>query len=56
MVVWKGRWSWWYGDEELCKKVVEVRWFSDRVISVVVFEEYVLRLIYGYVPRSGRSM
>ena len=40
--------------EELCEKVVEVRKVSDRVMTVVVFEEDVLRLICGYAPRSGR--
>ena len=28
---------------------------SDRVMTVVVFEEDVLRLICGYAPQSGRS-
>ena len=43
--------------EELCDKVVEVRIVSDRVMTVVVvFEEDVLRLIYGYVPQSGWSL
>ena len=41
--------------EELCEMVVEVRRVSDRVMSVVVFEEDVLRLICGYAPQSGRS-
>ena len=40
---------------ELCEKVVEVRRVSDRVITVVVFEEGVLMLICGYDPQSGRS-
>ena len=39
--------------EELCRKVVEVRRVSDIVMSVVVFEEDVLRLICGYAPQSG---
>ena len=30
--------------EELCEKVVEVRRVGDRVMTVVVFEVYVLRL------------
>ena len=43
--------------EELCEKVVEVRRASDRVMTVVnVFEENWLRLMYGYVPRSGRTL
>ena len=41
--------------EELCEKVVEVRRVSDRVMTVVVFEEDVLRLICGYSPQIGRS-
>ena len=41
--------------EELCGRVVEVRRVSDRVMAVV-FEEDVLRLIYGYAPQSGRSL
>ena len=43
--------------DELCKKVVEVRRLTDRVMTlVVVFEEDVLRLICGYAPQSGRSL
>ena len=42
-------------NEELCEKVVEVRRVSDRVITVVVFEEDVVRLICGHAPQSGRS-
>ena len=41
--------------EELCEKVVKVRMVSDRVITLVVFEEDVLRLICGYAPQSGKS-
>ena len=41
--------------EELCDKVVEVRRVSDRVMTLVVFEEDVLRLTMGYAPQSGRS-
>ena len=38
--------------EELCNKVLEVRWVSDRVMTVVVvFEEYILRLICGCAPQ-----
>ena len=40
--------------EKLCDKVVEVRRLSDRVKTVVVFEENVLRLICGYALLSGR--
>ena len=36
--------------EELCEKLLEVR----SVMSVVVFEEDVLRLICGHTPQSGR--
>ena len=43
--------------EELCKKVVEVRRVSDRVMTVaVVFEEDVLRLICWHALQSGRSL
>ena len=35
--------------------MVEVRWVSDRVMTVVVFEEDVLRLVCGYVLQGGRS-
>ena len=42
--------------EELCEEVVEVRRVSDRVMTVVVFEEDVLRLICGYALQSGRSL
>ena len=42
---------------ELCEEVVEVRRVSDRVMIVVlVFEEDVLRLIYGYAAQSGRCL
>ena len=40
---------------ELCEKVVEVRRESDRVMTVVVFGENVLRLICEYAPQSGAS-
>ena len=39
--------------EEMCEKLVEVRRISDRVVTLVVFEEDVLRLICGYVPQGG---
>ena len=42
--------------EELCEKVVEVRRVSDGVMTLVVFEEDVLRLICGYDPQSGRIL
>ena len=42
--------------DELCEKVAEVRRISDRVMTVVVFIEDVLRLICGYAPQRGRSM
>ena len=38
--------------KELCDKVVEVGRVSDRVMSVIVFEEDVLRLICGYATQS----
>ena len=40
--------------ELLCEKVVEIRMVIDRVISVVVLEEHVLRLICRYSPQSWR--
>ena len=42
--------------EELCEEVVDVWMVSDRVMTVVVFEEDLLRLIYGYAPHSGRGL
>ena len=42
--------------EELCEKVVEVRMVSDGVMTVVVFEEDVLRFICGHDPQSGRRL
>ena len=58
---WSGKWDGVGGvgvvvKEELCEKMVEVRRVSDRVMTLVVFEEDVLRLICGYTPQSGRSM
>ena len=41
---------------ELCEKVVEVRRESDRVMTVVVFEDDVLMWICVYAPQSGRSL
>ena len=42
--------------EEMCKKMLEVRRACDRVMTVVVvFEEYVLRLICGCALQSGGS-
>ena len=42
--------------EELCEEVLEVRMVSDRVMTVVVFDEDMLRLICGYALWSGRSL
>ena len=42
--------------EELCENVVEVRMVRDGVMTVVLFEEDVLRLICGYVPQSGKRL
>ena len=42
--------------EVLCDKLVEVRRVSDTVMTVVIFEEDVLRLICGYAPQSGGSL
>ena len=36
--------------------MVVVRRVSDRVTTLVVFEEDVLRLICGYAPQSGRNL
>ena len=41
---------------ELCEKVVEVRRLSEIVITVVVFEELMLRLNCGYALQSGRIL
>ena len=41
--------------EELCEKVVDVRRVCDRVMTVVVLEEDVLRLC-EYAPQSGRKI
>ena len=42
--------------EELCKKVIEDRRKSDRVMAMVLaFEEEVIRVICAYVPQVGRS-
>ena len=59
-------WLWWSGNgdggvgvmvkEELCEKVVEVRRVSDIVVTLVVFEEDVQRLICEYAPQSGRRL
>ena len=42
--------------EELCEKVVEVRGVGDGVMTLVVFEEDVLRFICGYAPQSARCL
>ena len=42
--------------EELCEKGLEVRLVRDRVMTVVVFEEDVLRLICGCALQSERSL
>ena len=42
-------------SEELCEKVVEVRRVSDREMTVVVFEEDVLRLLFWYALQSVKS-
>ena len=36
--------------------MVDVRRVSDRVMTVVVFEENVLKLICAYAPQSRRSL
>ena len=40
----------------MCEKVVEVRRVGDTVMTLVVLEEHVLRLICGYAPQSGSSL
>ena len=42
--------------EELCENWVEIRRVSERVMTLVVFEEDVLRMICGYAPQSGRCL
>ena len=42
--------------EDLCEKVGEVRRVSDRAMTVLDFEEDVLRLTCGYAPQSGGSL
>ena len=59
---------WWSGNndgiggvwisvkKELCKKVIEVRRKSDRVMTMVLaFVEEVMRVICAYAPQVGRS-
>ena len=41
--------------EELCEKVVEVKRVSDRVMTHIVYDDHVLRLICEYAPQSVRS-
>ena len=42
--------------KELCKKVVEVRKKSDKIMAVMlVFEVEVIRVICAYAPRVRRS-
>ena len=36
--------------------MLEVRMASDRIMTVVVLEEDVQRLICGYAPQGGRSL
>ena len=68
LLVMNGRYKlWWSGKgdgvggvgvmvkEELCKKVVEVGRVSDRVMTVVVFED-MLRLICECAPQSGKCL
>jgi len=41
--------------KELCKKIVEVRKKSDRVM-VMAFGEEVVRVVGAYGPQSGRTI
>ena len=36
--------------------MVKVRRVRDRLMTLVVSEKYVVRLICGYAPQSGRSL
>ena len=59
---------WWSGNqegygevgvlvkEELYKKVNEVRRVDDRVMSLAIFFEEVLRVVCAHASQSGRSM
>ena len=40
--------------EELCEKVLEVRRVRDRVMTLVILEADVLRMICEYAPQCGR--
>ena len=41
--------------EELCENMLDLKMVCDRVLTLVFFEEDVLRLICGYPPHSGGS-
>ena len=41
--------------EKLCEREVEVRRLSNRVMTVVVLEEDVQRLICGHAPQNRRN-
>ena len=59
---------WWSGNqeghvgigvsvrEELYDKVVEARRVNDRVMSLAIVFEEVLRVVCAYAPQSGKSM
>ena len=59
---------WWSGNqegydgvgvlvrEELCDKVAEIRRVNDRVMSLAIVLEEVVRVICAYAAHSGKSM
>ena len=58
---------WWSGNQEgyggvgvlvkkLCDQVIEVRRVNDRVMSLAIVFEEVLRVVWAYAPQSGKLM
>ena len=41
---------------ELCEKLVQVIRLNDRMMTLVVLEQDVLRLIRGYALQSGKRL
>ena len=59
MVFRKSRRGWWgrcAGIKELYDKVVNVRRVSDRVMSLAIVSEEVVRIVSAYAPKSGKLM
>ena len=50
------RWGRCVGKEELYDKVVEIRAVSDRVMSLAIVLEEVVRVVCAYAPQSGKWM